>query len=123
MVYEDKEQLLDFAKYFKQLYEKHFSNKAELSRVSGVSEATLSRIESASQKPTPETLKKLAPVLHVTEKELMTKAGYLNKDEHNNDLDKKFPDVMKILRRDGQKITPEKQRLIARIIETAIEDD
>jgi len=72
-----------FHEYFKNLYESRNITKAKLSRLSKVSEATLSRIESGTQLPSPKTLKKLAPHLMVSEKELMIKAGYLSEEENN----------------------------------------
>jgi|GEM_PF-1648227 len=69
--------LLAFSQYFKKLYEARNISKAELSRLSKVSEATLSRLESGTQQPSFVTLKKLAPHLMVSDEELMIKAGYL----------------------------------------------
>lgn len=37
-------------------------------------------------------------------------------------LNKKLPNVMQVLFRDGGKMTPEREKLVARIIETAIEE-
>ncbi|MBC2723519.1 MAG: helix-turn-helix transcriptional regulator, partial [Desulfosporosinus sp.] len=54
-----------------------YESLGSLSRASGVTVATLSRIESGGQKPNPETLEKLAPFLKVSHEELMTEAGYL----------------------------------------------
>ncbi|WP_371374536.1 helix-turn-helix domain-containing protein [Sporomusa aerivorans] len=92
--------LVEFAKYFTKLYEGRRLTKAELSRLSGVSEATLSRIESADQKPSPATLKKLAPHLMVTEKELLIKAGYLDSDS-DQQLDQSFFRVMQDAKNKG----------------------
>lgn len=69
--------MLEFRKYFKNLYESQNMNKAELSRLSKVSEATLSRLESGTQQPSPKTLKKLAQHLNCTYEELMVYVGYL----------------------------------------------
>lgn len=55
-----------------------YDSLGELYRASGVPISTLSRIESDTQKPQPETLKKLAPYLNVSQEELMTAAGYLD---------------------------------------------
>lgn len=56
-----------------------YESLGALHRASGVPMSTLSRIESGVQKPRPETLKKLAPYLNVTQEELMAAAGYLDK--------------------------------------------
>lgn len=58
-----------------------FDSLGELFRVSDVTVATLSRIESGVQVPSPKTLKKLAPYLGVSHEDLMTAAGYLNDNE------------------------------------------
>lgn len=55
---------------------KEYSQR-KLAMVSGVSNSTVSRIESANSDTDPETLKKLAPWLDVTYEELMQVAGYL----------------------------------------------
>lgn len=54
-----------------------YESLGELSRVSGVTSSTLSRIENNKQNPTPATLKKLAPHLKVKYEDLMSAAGYL----------------------------------------------
>ncbi|MEG6521091.1 helix-turn-helix domain-containing protein [Desulfotomaculum sp. 1211_IL3151] len=58
-----------------------FDSMGQLYKVSGVSVATLSRIENNIQKPNPETLKKLAPHLRVSLETLMAAAGYLIEGE------------------------------------------
>ncbi len=106
----------DFAKYFKGIYEARWMNKAELSRASGVSEATLSRIEAGTQRPSPETLKKLAPHLMVPEKELMVKAGYLR-----NDISDKPVSKLAFLLRSAEELTPEDQEEIGDMLQVLIE--
>lgn len=95
-----KTQLLEFAKYFKMLCQKRNITKAELARLSGVSDATLSRIESASQKATPDTLKKIAPHLMVSENEIMAEAGYLEPNQEIQ-LDQSFLRVMQDAKNKG----------------------
>lgn len=63
-----------------------FDSLGELSRVSDVTVATLSRIESGIQIPSPKTLKKLAPFLNVNHEDLMVAAGYLTNNNDNDDL-------------------------------------
>lgn len=62
-----------------------FDSLGELFRVSDVTVATLSRIESGNQKPSPKTLKKLAPFLKVDHENLMIAAGYLSSDNDPDD--------------------------------------
>jgi transcriptional regulator with XRE-family HTH domain len=54
-----------------------YKTLGRLHRDSGVTVATLSRIESGVQIPSPETLRKLAPYLGVSVEYLMAAAGYL----------------------------------------------
>jgi len=62
-----------------------YESLGELNRVSGISVATLSRIESGVQIPSPKTLKILAPFLSTQHEDLMRAAGYLNPDENSPD--------------------------------------
>ncbi|MHB1681930.1 MAG: helix-turn-helix domain-containing protein [Bacilli bacterium] len=56
-----------------------FSTQKQLADATGISQATLSRIEAGTQKPNSDTLKLLAQQLRpVTYGELMEKAGYLD---------------------------------------------
>lgn len=54
-----------------------YETLGSLSRASRVAVSTLSRIEAGTQRPTPATLKKLAPCLGVSYEHLMAMAGYL----------------------------------------------
>lgn len=74
-----------------------YKSQRQLYLDSGISTATLSRIESGAQMPTPETLKTLSKFLKATTyEELLEKAGILheanhllnseNRDKHGNDL-------------------------------------
>jgi transcriptional regulator with XRE-family HTH domain len=55
-----------------------YSSQRQLAIASGVSNSTISRIESGEQEPGPETLKKIAPYLGVSYQDLMTATGYLD---------------------------------------------
>ncbi len=64
-----------------------FKSQRRLSNRSGISPATISRIESGSQKPNPETLGILAPYLTTTSfVELMYRAGFLDLNLDIEDL-------------------------------------
>jgi transcriptional regulator with XRE-family HTH domain len=80
--------LKEFGLYFAELREKSgYESQRQLSIHSGVSNGTIARIEAGTQKPTPATLKKLAPFLKGVEYEdLMEAAGYIKKDKYSNDL-------------------------------------
>ena len=75
--------------------ESGFKSQRKLAEVSGVSSATISRIESGAQKPQPETLKALAPYFKsVTYEELLEKAGYIEKrSSYVVDTDKLANDI------------------------------
>jgi len=111
-----------FAAYFRKLYMAKSITKAELSRISKISEATLSRIESAIQRPTPDTLKKLAPHLGVSENELMIQAGYLNENDQSEIPVLDDPGVRALARRSLSK-DPSKQALLKKLITSMLEDD
>lgn len=105
-----------------------YESLGELYRASGVQVSTLSRIESGSQIPQPDTLKKLAPYLHASVEQLMIAAGHLpgnNKaiQNKNNDLEQQWPEGIKVLRRAQSNLTPEKRKKMLRLIEAYIEDE
>lgn len=72
--------LKEFGLYFAKLRKKSgYRSQRQLSIASGVSNGTIARIESGTQRATPDTLKKLAPHLKdVTYEELLSAAGYIN---------------------------------------------
>lgn len=74
----------EFALYLKnKRFAKGYSKLKDLADASGITSASLSRIENAKQDPTPELLKKLSSALNTSLEELMIRAGYLEprKDE------------------------------------------
>ncbi|MFE4524728.1 helix-turn-helix domain-containing protein [Cytobacillus firmus] len=87
----------EFGIYLSKLRENSgFKSQRQLAIAAGVAPATLSRVESGSQEPTPSTLKKLARHLKdVTYEDLLNAAGYLDhngqkelikQDEHDDSL-------------------------------------
>ncbi|WP_084413464.1 helix-turn-helix domain-containing protein [Desulfovirgula thermocuniculi] len=69
----------EFGRYLQHLRKKRGLTIRQVELASGVSNSYLSQIENGKRGiPSPEILKKLAPVLHVSYKELMVKAGYLD---------------------------------------------
>lgn len=54
-----------------------FESQRALSKSSGVSNATIARIENNEQIPSPRTLKRLSSSLNVPYEELMSAVGYL----------------------------------------------
>ncbi|MEL7566416.1 MAG: helix-turn-helix transcriptional regulator [Dehalobacterium sp.] len=68
----------NFGKELRALREKAgFESQAKLADASGVDNSTIARLERGDTKPTPETLKKIAPHLNTSYETLMVKAGHL----------------------------------------------
>lgn len=80
----------DLAKTIIKLRSKKGYSQRKLAMVSGVSNSTISRIESATSDTDPETLKKLAPCLDISYMELMEAAGYVK--EFSNITSETFKD-------------------------------
>jgi transcriptional regulator with XRE-family HTH domain len=80
--------------YIRMLRKEKGLNMRQLSDLSGVSQAALSRIESGErEKPRPLLLKALAPHLGVSYEQLMAKAGYIEETvERERYLEKQFRD-------------------------------
>lgn len=107
--------IVDFPKFFKNICFERRINKAELSRLSQVSESTLSRIEAGTQQPSINTLKKIAPYLQVSETELMEKAGYpVSKPES-------IPPRFATLFRTAGELSEEDQEEISNMMQSLIE--
>lgn len=64
-----------------------YRSQRALANVSGVSSATVSRIESGLQLPDPSTLRLLAEALGIDNEKLLQMAGYLEKDNQPNQVD------------------------------------
>jgi HTH-type transcriptional regulator, competence development regulator len=71
-----------FGNYLRELREKAgYESQRSLSLASGVSNATIARIENGDQNPSPGTLKKLATPLCASCEEMMRAAGYLDEEK------------------------------------------
>ncbi len=71
-----------FGEYLKSLREKQRLSLREVERDSGVSNAYIAQIERGDRPaPSPDILRKLAPVYNVTVQLLLEKAGYLEEPE------------------------------------------
>ena len=70
----------EFGLFFAKMREKSgFKSQRQLSLASGISNGTIARIESGTQKPTPETIRTLSAYLKATSyEELMYRAGYID---------------------------------------------
>lgn len=70
---------MTLGEYLKELRKEKSISQRELAIEAGISNAEISRIETGErQKPSPDVLKQIAPILGVTYEQLMEKAGYLN---------------------------------------------
>lgn len=81
-------ELKEFGLYFSKLREESgYDSQRQLSQTSGVSNGTIARIESGTQKVSPETLKKLAPFLkEITYEGLLKAIGYIEEDSTQNQV-------------------------------------
>ena len=71
--------LREFGLYMAKLREmRGFKSQRQLSIASGISNGTIARIESGTQRPKPDTLKTLSRYLGVPFEELMARAGYID---------------------------------------------
>lgn len=115
----------EFGIYLAELREKSgYKSQRQLYLASGISSATLSRIETGKQKPLPDTLKVLSKFLKgVTYEELMERAGYLTESDNSekfpdlNDMPEEFRGWLKFL----QSCSPEERKAIMRQAETTLE--
>jgi len=98
-----------------------YNSLSELADACGISKSAISRIEAGTSKPTPETLRTLAPFLNVDPQQLMTAAGYMPNGQQPTHLETNWPETIKILRRSSKKASGY-DKMIARIIEAALED-
>lgn len=89
---------MNFSEYLKQIRLEKSISQRELAEKSGISNAEISRIESgARQKPSPDALKALAPILGVEYEDLMDKAGYLSGKSYageRTEAHEKFIDIL-----------------------------
>lgn len=118
---------MNFGEYLKQIRKEKGLSQRALSEKCGISNAEISRIETGErQKPSPDVLKALAPVLEITYEELMNKAGYLNErssfiQDYRYSEEKFIELITPKLIKDGWSVTLSKPPKIADIL--AIKDD
>lgn len=120
-----KKELVEFGLYLSKLREASgFRTKSELAKVSGISIATISRIESGIQRAHPETLKALSTYLKgVTYEDLLEKLNYLEKKEAEQDSPPQVKRIALSLERAAaeQKVNEEDLEYIAEQVERLIE--
>lgn len=122
--------LKEFGLYLAKIREQSgFKSQRQLALASGISNGTIARIESGTQKPTPETLKTLSKYLrNVTYEELMKRAGYMNFEafqEKVNEVDQFLGSIdlsdKEIINRftvvvDGKELTEEEMKRLIHFI-------
>jgi len=120
-----KKELVEFGLYLSKLREASgFRTKSELAKVSGISIATISRIESGIQRAHPETLKVLSTYLKgVTYEDLLEKLNYLEKKEAEQDSPPQVKRIALSLERAAaeKKVNEEDLEYIAEQVERLIE--
>lgn len=95
---EIKEQFGDFLRRLRK--SKGFKSQKEFSEATGVSQASISRIEDNSQTPTPDTLKVFSKVLNFSYADLMVKAGYWDEGDLLGDYAEYREDNKRLLKED-----------------------
>ncbi|HBF39801.1 MAG TPA: hypothetical protein DDW50_21115 [Firmicutes bacterium] len=109
---------IDFGKYLSELRNRNnIETQRELADKSGLSTATISRIEAGLQKAKPEHLKKIAPYLKTPYEELMKAAGYL--DEKNVDEEIKNSRLIKVMAR-AEELPDDKIKYVVNVVEGII---
>lgn len=97
----------NFSAILKELREKAgFESQTQFAKACGVDNSTIAKLERGESRSTPQTLAKMAPILHVTLIELMIAAGYVDKSTAINPITRddgiiaevNFPKLLKKLR-------------------------
>ncbi len=114
-----------FSKNLKRLLEQNSITQKELCIALNFKESTFSDWIQAKSYPRIDKIEMMANFFKVQKSDLIEKydpdRNSLSLEEYVK-LNKKLPNIMRVLFRDGGKMTPEREKLVARIIETAIEE-
>jgi transcriptional regulator with XRE-family HTH domain len=108
-----------FGVYLAKMREKSgYKSQRSLALDAGISPATLSRIESGIQKPTPETLKALSRYLRdVTYEELLEKAGILEDNSSPSDKKDTTDELTSIMFHKWDKLDEKRRKQALKLIE------
>ncbi|MBE3586531.1 MAG: helix-turn-helix transcriptional regulator [Thermoanaerobacter sp.] len=111
-------------KRIKELREQLGLTQEELAEKVGISRSALANYESGLREPKGDILVRFANALNTTTDYLLGKTSRTDKPdpERKNTIEEEFPEISRVLRRAGRKLTPADKRRIARIIQAAIED-
>jgi transcriptional regulator with XRE-family HTH domain len=120
-----KKELIPFGVYLSKLREKSgFKTKSELAKASGISIATISRIESGIQRANPETLKALAEHLKgVVYEDLLEKLNYIEAKEKESNTSPQIKNLAITLQRarNAEKLSDEDLDYIVEQVERLID--
>lgn len=126
-----------FAEWFKMMrIQSGYKTQKDLADMSGVSRATISRVEAGLQKPDPDTLTNVSVFMTATTyEELMLKAGYLKDNSQNQEADtppwatykdkrdfKKMLEEDEVVMFDGVPISEDDKEKIKRVMEAMFWD-
>jgi transcriptional regulator with XRE-family HTH domain len=89
---------MNFGQYLRQLRNEKSLSQRDLAVESGISNAEISRIETGErQKPSPDVLRALSPVIGVSYESLMGRAGYLDSQTmpmEDSEIEEKFIEII-----------------------------
>ena len=123
----EKEQLKKFGLWLSKRREScGYASQRQLDLKSGVSPATISRIESGIQKAEPDTLARLAPYLSISHEELMAIAGYIDIRDVERIVDPAPKDLEEFLKEsnieyDGAPLSEEEKESVLGFLKLAID--
>lgn len=92
----------------------------ELAKLAHMSHSFIADIEAGRSTPSLDTLQALAKALNIPVSILIGEGK--NQSHDDTRTLEEFPEIARVLRRAGKKLTPADRRRIARIIQAAIED-
>lgn len=137
---------MTFGEYIKELRVKKNLSQRDLAEMSGISNAEISRMETGDRKkPSPKSIKAIAPCLGAAHEDLMEKAGYLEKviprgsfedvvweDQEGNPVDtfrrmaenitRRDSDILSILDRALDKSTDQDIDTIKKLLQSFMDD-
>lgn len=103
---------LDFGDYFRSARRKAgFKRQVDLCRATGISQATISRLEDGLHKPSIENLSILSRALKVSMDELMQIVGYIDKNEDDQREESSLKREIQKLRSENERLREENRNL------------
>lgn len=109
-----------FGERLKLLREQKDLSQEALGKIFHLTQSIIAHYEAGRKQPSQQTLRKFADFFNVSVDYLLGRTDDPRPGKSN--FEEEFPEIVKVLRRGGRKLTPADKRRIARIIEVAIED-